>query len=67
MFQRISDNVSVYTGEMLAILLAVQWIEEIRPLRVIICSDSTSSLVSLQNSHSNSRADILIEIQQAFI
>jgi len=25
--------VSVYTGEMLAILLAVQWIEEVRPLR----------------------------------
>lgn len=62
--KRISDNVSVYTVEMLAILLAVQWIEEIRPLRVIICSDSTSSLISLQSSHSDSRADILLEIQQ---
>lgn len=29
--KRISDNVSVNTREMLAILLAVQWTEEIRP------------------------------------
>jgi len=62
--KRISDNVS-YTGEIIAILLAVQWIEEFRPLRTIICSDSASFLVSLQSNHSDSRTDILIEIHQA--
>ncbi|XP_014880361.1 uncharacterized protein LOC106941759 [Poecilia latipinna] len=62
--KRISDGVSVYTGEMLALLLAVQWVEEVRPLKSIICSDSSSSLFSLQNNKSDSRPDILIEIQQ---
>ena len=42
--KRISDNMSMYTGEMLAIWLAVQWVEEKR--------------------HSDSRPDILLEIQQ---
>uniref|UniRef100_A0A8C2HUK7 Uncharacterized protein n=1 Tax=Cyprinus carpio TaxID=7962 RepID=A0A8C2HUK7_CYPCA len=62
--KRISDELSVYTGEMIAILLAIQWIEEIRPLKSVVCSDSSSSLASIQYSHSESRPDILIEIQQ---
>lgn len=62
--KRISEGLSVYTGEMIAILLAVQWTEETRPLRTIICSDSSSSLASIQFSQSESRPDILIEIQQ---
>uniref|UniRef100_A0A1A8H245 RNase H type-1 domain-containing protein n=1 Tax=Nothobranchius korthausae TaxID=1143690 RepID=A0A1A8H245_9TELE len=62
--KRVGDGLSVYTGEMLAILLAVHWVEENRPLFSVICSDSSSSLTSLQCSHSESRPDILIEIQQ---
>ncbi|XP_013879364.1 uncharacterized protein LOC106528677, partial [Austrofundulus limnaeus] len=62
--KRITNGLSVYTGEMSAILLAVQWVEEVRPLRSLICSDSSSALLSLQNSHSESRPDILLEIQQ---
>lgn len=46
--KRINDKLSIYTGEMLAILLAIQWVEENRPLISIICSDSSSSLTSLQ-------------------
>ncbi|XP_039473360.1 uncharacterized protein LOC120441907 [Oreochromis aureus] len=34
-------------GEMIAILLAVQWVEDSRPLKTIICSDSSAALVSL--------------------
>uniref|UniRef100_A0A1A8L2C0 Reverse transcriptase domain-containing protein n=1 Tax=Nothobranchius pienaari TaxID=704102 RepID=A0A1A8L2C0_9TELE len=63
--KRVSDGLSVYTGEMLAILLAVQWVEEHRPLFSVICSDSSSSLTSLRCSHSDSRPDVLIEIQQS--
>lgn len=48
---------------MLAILLAVQWVEDMRPLQVI-SSDSSWLLASLQCSHSESRPDILIEIKQ---
>lgn len=62
--KRITDGLSVYTGEMLAILLALQWVEELRPLRAVICSDSSSSLISIQNNKSEGRQDILIEIQQ---
>lgn len=35
--KRVTDGLSVYTGEMLAILLALQWIEEVKPLQAIIC------------------------------
>ncbi len=37
----------VYTGEMIALLLAIQWIEDITPLKSVICSDSCASLASL--------------------
>lgn len=43
---------------MVAILLAVQQVED-------ICSDSSSALKSLQFSHSESRKDIEIEVQQS--
>lgn len=62
--KRINDGLSVFTGEMIAIQLAVQWVEELRPLKAIICSDSRAALVSLQKGHSEGRSDILIEIQQ---
>lgn len=54
---------SVYTGDMLSILLAVQWVKNVRPLRSL-CSDFNSSLTSLQHSRSESRPNILTEIQQ---
>ena len=57
--KRISDGLSVYTGEMVAILLALQWVEEVRPLRAVICSDSSSSLISLKNNESDERPDVL--------
>uniref|UniRef100_A0A3Q2ZQ74 Reverse transcriptase domain-containing protein n=1 Tax=Kryptolebias marmoratus TaxID=37003 RepID=A0A3Q2ZQ74_KRYMA len=60
--KRLTDNLSVYTGEMMAILLALQWVEEIRPIKTIICSDSSSVLLSLKNNQTDSRTDILMEI-----
>uniref|UniRef100_A0A3B5QAR3 Reverse transcriptase domain-containing protein n=1 Tax=Xiphophorus maculatus TaxID=8083 RepID=A0A3B5QAR3_XIPMA len=60
--KRITDGLSVYTGEMLAILLALQWVEDIKPLKTVICSDSSSALLSLKNTQSDSRMDILFEI-----
>lgn len=38
--KRISDNVSIFTTELLAIILALQWIEEVQPARTMICTDS---------------------------
>ncbi len=62
--KRTSEELSVYTGEMIALLLAIRWIEEIRPLKSVICSDSCASLASLLYSHSESRPDILMGIMQ---
>lgn len=44
--KRVNEGISVYTGEMVAIVLALHWVEEVEPLRIVICSDS-SSLVTL--------------------
>ncbi|XP_053089092.1 uncharacterized protein LOC113540370 [Pangasianodon hypophthalmus] len=62
--KRITDCLSIYTGEMIAILLALQWVEENKPMRTLICSDSSSSLITIKTCHSESRADIMIEILQ---
>lgn len=42
--KRTSNNLSVCTTEMIAILLALQWVEEINLAEVVICSDSYSAL-----------------------
>lgn len=47
--KRTSDHIAVYTVEMMAISLALQWIEEVQPMRVVICSDSSAALESINN------------------
>ncbi len=42
--RRTSDNLSIYTVEMMAIATALQWIEETQIKKVIICTDSCSAL-----------------------
>lgn len=44
---------------MIANVLAVQWV---KPLKTIMFSESSSVLLNLKMSHSDSRADILLEI-----
>lgn len=58
---RISDKVSVYTAELKAILCALEWIEQSKPLNSLICSDSAAALLSLKDGTSRSRPDILLE------
>jgi ribonuclease HI len=62
--RRITDHVSVYTAEMIGILMALQWVEEVHPRDVVICSDSYSALMSINSGKSASRQDILYEILQ---
>ncbi len=40
--RRISDNLSVYTVQMMAIATSLQWIEETQIKKVLICTDSCS-------------------------
>lgn len=59
--RRTSNHLAVCTVEMVAILVALRWVEKAKISKVIICSDSASALVSLISFHS-SRQDILFEI-----
>ncbi len=40
--KRTSNHLSVYTVEIIGILLELQWVEEHKPENVLICSDSCS-------------------------
>ncbi len=50
---------------MIAILLALQWVEEINIPGVVICSDSFSAISSLKSGKSSTRQDILSDILQS--
>ncbi|XP_051548849.1 uncharacterized protein LOC127437749 [Myxocyprinus asiaticus] len=63
--KRTSNHISVYTTEMLAILLALQWVEVIKIPEVVICSDSFAALLSLKSGKSSTRQDILSDILQS--
>ncbi|XP_023190232.1 uncharacterized protein LOC111608691 [Xiphophorus maculatus] len=60
--KRLTDKLTVYTGELMAILMALEWVEETRERAVVICSDSSSALVSIVEQNSESRQDIIADI-----
>ena len=62
--KRIPDQLSVYTSEMVAIIVGLQWVEEVRPDRVVFCVDSISVLLSLQSLKST-REDLVLEVHQS--
>ncbi len=35
----LSDKLSVYSPELTAIIIGLQWVEQIKPNRIVICSD----------------------------
>ena len=59
--KRITDHLAV---ELMAILLAFQWLEEVKPDIVVICSDSCAVLMSLQSFSSCSRQYLLSKVLQ---
>ena len=50
--KRISNHMSVFTAELVAILWALGWVEEVRQGKIIICSDSTAALMALKGGES---------------
>ncbi|KAM3606960.1 uncharacterized protein V6R79_000107 [Siganus canaliculatus] len=58
---RISDKSSVFTAELKAILCALEWVERVKPLNSLICSDSAAALLSLREGMSRARPDIVVE------
>ncbi len=63
--KRISDHISVFTTEIIAIFLALQWIEEVQPIRSVICTDSLSVLNSLLSGNATARQDTIFEVMQS--
>ena len=40
--KRLTNYISVYSTEMVAIIVGLQWTEEVQPRRLVICWDSAS-------------------------
>ncbi|MEW8088496.1 MAG: reverse transcriptase domain-containing protein, partial [Candidatus Thiodiazotropha endolucinida] len=59
---KLNNNLTVYTSELLAILKALEWIIEHRPDRVVILTDSLSSVQSISSGLSGTRQDVLDEV-----
>ena len=60
--ERLSNNLSIYTAELIAIKKSLCWIHENKPKKSAILSDSLSALTSLQTRNSRSRPDLLTEV-----
>ena len=63
--RRLPNGVSVFTSEMVALIWAVNWVEEVRPQQAIICSDSAAALMALQGGRSQVRPDLVCELLTA--
>ena len=59
---RISNRASVFTTEITAIIWALWWIEQVKPGKVIICSDSAAALIALRRGTSRARNDLVNEV-----
>ncbi len=57
----LSDKLSVYSTELTAIIIGLQWVEQIKPNRIVICSDSSSALKSIKSTKAD-REDLLVEM-----
>lgn len=60
--KRTNNYLAVYTVELYAILMAVRWIEQVQPCKILICSDSLSAIQSIGSGASHRRPDLVYEI-----
>lgn len=62
---RLTNNVTIYAAEMTAIILALRWLQtQVIHQPVALFSDSLSSLESLKSRRSQSRPNLLNELQE---
>ena len=57
--QRITNERSVFTTELLAMLWALWWIEDVKISETLICSDSAAALMALKGGKSKACPDII--------
>lgn len=53
-------NVSVYTGELIVILLAAMWVKKSKPSSLLIATDSSSAISSITIALSKTREDFIM-------
>ena len=61
---KLNGQLSIFSAELTAIIEALKWVNTERPDKVVILSDSLSSIRSIRSGNSNSRPDLLIQINQ---
>lgn len=59
---RLSDNMTAFYIELVAILWALGWLEGQTPGRNVLCSDSTAALMAIKSRKSEARPDLIIEV-----
>lgn len=59
---RLDNCLSIYTVDMTRIITVLRWVEEVKPLKSVICTDSMAVLQSLESGQSI-QDDLLIEIK----
>ena len=60
--KRPSDHLSTYVVELCAVLPAIEWMEDKVDKKIVICSDSVSSILSIKNRTVKTHQEILYEI-----
>lgn len=58
---QLTNGVSVFTTELLAIIWAFWWAEQAKPKKTVFCSASVAALLALRNGTSRSRNDFVNE------
>ena len=59
---KLDGNLTVYTSELLAILMALRWAKKNKLVKFVILTDSLSSVQSINSGKSRTRQDILDQI-----
>ena len=59
--KRFADCTSVYVAELMAMIIGLRWVEEVKPLRVVVCSDWAAALSSVKTGRSD-RGDWFVEM-----
>ncbi len=52
----------MYTAELIVMVVALQWVKDVKPRLVVICSDSYAAISSLASGVKSSRQDMIYEI-----
>ena len=59
---KLNGNVSIFTAELTAIIEALKWVDQHKPDKVVILTDSLSSIRAIKSGNSNSRSDLLVQV-----